>query len=136
MSRLPERVRDAANSGVYRTARAGEVLAGLRGSTLRVARIDFTGVSGKEALIERIAGALAFPEWFGGNWDALEDCLSDLSWWSESGCLLLFEGTERLPADERGILSDILASAASYWKDRGRPFFAVFAGGDAQLPEL
>ena len=50
--------------------------------------------------------------------------------------MLLFEGAESLPADERGILTDVLASAASSWKERGRPFFAVFVGGAAQLPEL
>ena len=35
---------------------------------------------GKRELLERIAHGLSFPDYFGGNWDALIDCLSDLSW--------------------------------------------------------
>jgi hypothetical protein len=90
--------------------------------------------------MERIARALGFPQWFGGNWDALEDCLSDLSWSKATGHVLLFEGAADLPADERGILIDILASAAASWAARKRPFFAVFLDGapplPAQLPDL
>lgn len=136
MSKLLQRLSDAAGSGVYRASGAGDIVEAVRGSALRVARISLAGATDKEALLQCIARALAFPEWFGGNWDALEDCLSDLSWSDASGHVLLLEGAEKLPADERGILSDILASAASSWKDRGRPFFAVFVGGDLSFPEV
>jgi hypothetical protein len=50
--------------------------------------------------------------------------------------VLLFEGGTQLPADERGILTDILASVAAHWAERKRPFFAVFVGGAPPLPEL
>lgn len=40
--------------------------------------LDLTGVTDKAALMDRCAGALALPDWFGRNWDALADCLTDL----------------------------------------------------------
>ena len=121
---------------MYRASRADEILDAARGSALHVARIDLAGAAAKEALIGRIAEALAFPEWFGGNWDALEDCLSDLSWSKAAGHVLLFERAAALPEDERGILVDILASAAASWAERKRPFFAVFLDGPPALPAL
>jgi hypothetical protein len=136
MSKLLQRLSDAAKSGVYRAARHDEILEAAGGSTLKVARIDLKGVSEKEALMQHIARALEFPRWFGGTWDALEDCLSDLSWSKAGGHVLLIDNGQRLPADECGILVDILASAAAAWAERGRPFFAVFLNGAASLPEL
>ena len=136
MSKLLQRLSDASRSGVYRTSRTDEILDAAHGSALRIVRIDLAGASGKEALMERVARALAFPQWFGGNWDALEDCLSDLSWASAGGHVLLIEGAAGLPADEGGIFTDILASVAAWWAGRGRPFFAVFVGGAEGLPEL
>jgi hypothetical protein len=41
--------------------------------------------------LERIAAALQFPDWFGGNWDALADCLDDLSWLPAPGYVLLLD---------------------------------------------
>jgi hypothetical protein len=140
MSKLLQRLSDASRSGVYRASRSDEILDATQDSKLRVARIDLAGASGKEALLERVARALQFPQWFGGNWDALEDCLTDLSWSDAAGHVLLIEGAEALPGDEGGIFIDILASAAAWWAERRRPFFAVFVGGagplPAQLPEL
>ncbi|MGA4945160.1 barstar family protein [Streptomyces cinereoruber] len=40
--------------------------------------LDLTGVADKAALMERCAEALGLPDWFGRNWDALADCLTDL----------------------------------------------------------
>ncbi|MCZ7655132.1 MAG: barstar family protein [Rhodocyclaceae bacterium] len=33
----------------------------------------------RTTLFECLATTLKFPDWFGHNWDALADCLSDLS---------------------------------------------------------
>ena len=131
-----QRLSDASKSGVYRTSRTDEILDATRGSTLQVSRIDLAGVADKQGLMERIARALEFPHWFGGNWDALEDCLTDLSWSKAGGHVLLLEGAAELHVDERGILVDILAAAAAWWADRKRPFFAVFPGSPMALPEL
>jgi hypothetical protein len=136
VSKLLQRLSDASKSGVYRTSRTDEIVQATLGSTLHVACIDLAGAVAKEALIGRIAKALAFPEWFGGNWDALEDCLSDLSWMTAGGYVLLIEGAAQVPPVERGTLIDILASAAAAWAERGQPFFAVFLDGARTLPEL
>ena len=136
MGKLLQRLSDATRSGVYRARRAEDVLDAVRGSAVRVARIGLAGASDKGGLMERIARALDFPQWFGGNWDALEDCLTDLSWLKAEGHVLLFEDAGRIAADERGVLVDILASSAAYWAERKRPFFAVFVGGARRLPEL
>lgn len=136
MSKLLQRLSDASRSGVYRTPRTDEILDATRDSALRVSQIGLAGAAGKAALMERVARALEFPRWFGGNWDALEDCLADLSWSKSAGHVLLIDGAAGLPADERGILVDILASVAASWAERKRPFFAVFVDGPPTLPEL
>jgi len=135
---LAQGLGDASRSGVYRTRQSTEVEDAVRGTRLDLARADLHGADGKEALLERVALALGFPAWFGGNWDALEDCLGDLGWRAGDGHVFLFTGHEDLPADELGVLLDVLASSAAYWAERGRPFFAVFVDPEhaLALPEL
>jgi hypothetical protein len=129
MGKLIERLEDASRSGVYRAARAEPVLDAVRGTTFDLARIRFAE---KPLLLKNIATALAFPAWFGANWDALEDCLSDLSWRGAGGYVLLFEQAQA--GDDFGVLADVLRSAAEYWAGRGKPFFAVFVDPAARLP--
>lgn len=38
------------------------------------------GITGKFELLNALAAVLCFPDYFGGNWDALEECICDLSW--------------------------------------------------------
>jgi len=122
VSKLLERLQDASRSGVYRASRADAILDATRGSRLDLATISLSGE--KEAQLQRIAAALGFPDWFGQNWDALEDCLTDLSWREADGHVLVFIGFTR--NDDLGILLDVLASSAESWTERGKPFFAVF----------
>ncbi len=135
MGKLLQRLQDPKRSGVYRTARVDEIVDALIGSELALSRI---AVARKPQLLQSIAKALDFPDWFGGNWDALEDCLTDLSWRKAGGHVLVFEGIGTLPADERGTLIDVLASATEFWAQQGKPFFAVFIdpGHELSLPEL
>lgn len=133
MGKLIERLQDASRSGVYRAPRAEEIREAVRGSSLCLAKIR---VDEKQALLDNIAAALDFPDWFGANWDALEDCLSDLSWREAPGHVLLFE--EARAGDDLGVLIDVLRSSAEYWAGRRRPFFAVFIdpAGSLSLPDL
>jgi RNAse (barnase) inhibitor barstar len=38
------------------------------------------GIKTKEALLDELYRRLSFPDYFGFNWDALVDCIRDLSW--------------------------------------------------------
>ncbi|HET9734974.1 MAG TPA: barstar family protein [Burkholderiales bacterium] len=138
MGKLVQALNDAARSGVYRVPRPDEALDAVRGARLDLARVDLAGAAGKEALLERLAQALGFPDWFGDNWDALEDCLTDLSWRAGSGHAILLERHGELALDDLGMLIEVLGAAAEHWAGRGRPFFAVFVDPEAvlALPEL
>jgi RNAse (barnase) inhibitor barstar len=97
---------------------------------LDAVRIDLEGCSDKAGLLERVATALGFPEWFGGNWDALYDCLADLGWREAAGWLLVLENTGDLRRHAPEALDTavaILGDAAEAWAARGRVFRAFVA---------
>ena len=118
MSKLLQRLSDATRSGVYRASRADDIVEATRASHLDVVRVLAAADP-----IAALAKALAFPAWFGGNWDALEDALSDLSWRPAKGRVLILEGVA--PGDDAGILVDVLRAAADHWAAQRVPFFAV-----------
>jgi hypothetical protein len=138
MSKLLQRLKDASRSGVYRAPSDAVVLDVVRGSGLRAVDISLQAVKGKDELLRRIAVGLEFPGWFGGNWDALEDCLSDLSWQKADGWVVLFRDFAEASPDDIGVLVDVLRSAAQFWAENGRLFFAVFIDPDRTLdvPDL
>ena len=41
------------------------------------------GIATKDVLLEELYQRLQFPDYFGGNWDALWECIRDLSWLSD-----------------------------------------------------
>src|SRR5215212_1731580 len=105
MSKLLQRLSDPKRSGVYRAGRAEAIMEATSGSDLDVVAID-----GQEKPIESIARALAFPDWFGHNWDALEDSLGDLSWRKGAGRVLVMRS---YPSGEPlATLLEVLASSA------------------------
>ncbi|MGE5639881.1 MAG: barstar family protein [Clostridia bacterium] len=126
MGKLTERLLDPSRSGVYRASRTEEIEDALQGTDLRLSRISLAGARDKHALMDALSLALGFPDWFGRNWDALEDCLADLSWRPAQGHVLVLERFDALAKDDLGILTDVLRSSAESWAGRGRSFFAVF----------
>src|SRR5205814_1896101 len=47
------------------------------------------GIRSKAELLAALASAGRFPDYFGGNWDALQDCLRDLSWISNRKVVIM-----------------------------------------------
>jgi hypothetical protein len=97
---------------------------------LDAVRVDLSGCGDKAEFLSRVAGALDFPAWFGGNWDAFFDCLTDLGWRPAAGYVLILEHTDELRRDAPESLDTalaILADAAEAWRARGRTFRACVA---------
>lgn len=102
-------------------------------------RIDLAACTTKAELLTRIAHALHFPDWFGHNWDALADCLRDLSWLPGTGWRIEFNNVEALSSAEPetfATLLDILAEAASFWTDHdGLLDYGFTSGGPQATPD-
>lgn len=67
---------------------------------------------GKAELLERVALALSFPDYFGRNWDALIDCLSDLSWCHEPEAIIDHADIPNLQARDLRLYLESLIDAS------------------------
>lgn len=103
-------------------------------------RVDLQGVCGKDAFLETIGRALSFPDWFGHNWDAFEDCMTDLSWRRAEGYVLILDHCNELAAASAETLETalrILADVTECWRQEGVSFWTlVDAKAHLNLPEL
>jgi RNAse (barnase) inhibitor barstar len=89
-------------------------------------------------LFAEFARALGFPDYFGHNWDALEECLADLEWLPAKGYVLLVNDAEQvLPRDEEDYATflEVLSDAGEAWasgqagagSQRATPFHVLLA---------
>ncbi|MBT2482719.1 barstar family protein [Streptomyces sp. ISL-94] len=93
-------------------------------------RLDLDGVRSKAELMRRCGDALLLPEWFGGNWDALADCLIDLSWLPDAAGRLVavtsWRGFAAVRPTDWEVLREILEQAVDFWRERsGGPALTV-----------
>lgn len=69
-------------------------------------------VRSKEKLLGVLSQGLRFPNYFGWNWDALEECLQDLSWLPENSQIVIVHAALPFGAGENlGTYCDILRTA-------------------------
>jgi Barstar (barnase inhibitor) len=75
---------------------------------------DGTEMTDKELLMQEFAVVLNFPGYFGANWDALADCLSDVEWLEDGVThgVLLFDRWEQCTSPT---LIEILQAAMVDW---------------------
>jgi RNAse (barnase) inhibitor barstar len=88
-------------------------------------RIDLAGCTDKATLLARFATALRFPDWFGHNWDALSDCLTDLSWLPARHYRVELAQAQALRTAAPETLDtalEILGEAAQFWANEGVVF--------------
>ena len=109
-----------------------EVVARLTRAGWDVRVVDVSKARDKAGLLDGFARALSFPSWVGRNWDALEDCLTDLDWLEAAGYVLVLTNVQALLIGESEEhfknLVEILAGATKHWSSRRwrRPFRTIF----------
>jgi RNAse (barnase) inhibitor barstar len=105
--------------------------------------VDGKNIQRKEQLLNHVATALHFPGDFGHNWDALEECLTDLEWVDADGYILYYDHIDGLldkHPDQFETLVEILRDAVGSWKEDGSAMIVLLSGtkppkGVAKLKE-
>ncbi|WP_419993791.1 barstar family protein [Streptomyces boninensis] len=124
---LPALLAGTAPTGLYRwhpTHPAEQALPLATAHGWHTASLDLTGAAGKGDLLTRTAEALHFPAYFGHNWDALADCLGDLSWLGPARGTLLLVREWAAFADRAPLAA---ATAAEIFAEAAAPNFAEAA---------
>ena len=120
----------AENRRALALKRAAEVVAARPGRALP---------EDEAGLLAELARIFRFPDYFGGNWDAADECLRDLSWLPARGYVLRVPDAESLwrslPA-AAGRLVETWLFCAEEWARQGAPFHLVFQWGAAKNPEI
>ena len=96
----------------------GPTLLGL-GITVRV--LDARRMRTRAGLFDEFSARLDFPDYFGRNWDALSECLADLSWLGGSAYAIVIAEGECLlaeePARELTQFVDLIEHVAAEWAE-------------------
>jgi hypothetical protein len=142
MATLQTVLADPRAAGLYRVPDRAPVAAILRRVEevdLRPALLDGDAIGDKGSLLRACAAALDFPPYFGRNWDALADCLADLSWLPASGHIILYDNPapliRRAPRDW-AVAREIFADAADAWRARGIPFAVLLRRTAGLVPDI
>ena len=123
--------------GVRRTdAAVDELEAAAEELDWRCIVLDGSEVEDRGAFLESCVEAFSLPEWFGMNWDALDECLADLELEGAEGVLVVWSQwgafAEAEPKDFATAL-DVLASAGRGWAADGMRGGVLLVGEGPEL---
>lgn len=97
------------------------------------------GIETKKQLLDALDANLGFPEHFGGNWDALWDCICDLSWIEPVQVVIIHEDLPMITdrPSLKKYLSMLLDAVAAWKRRREHELVVVFPEqAEAAIREL
>lgn len=96
--------------------------------------IEGKSIARKEQLLNHAATAMHFPDYHGGNWDAFEECVTDMSWVEAEGCVLYYDHIDPLQAahpEQVETFVEIMKDAVRELKADGRTMVTLLSGNKA-----
>jgi hypothetical protein len=84
-----------------------------------LAVIDLAGIRDIQVLFRTFADAFYFPDYFGYNWGAFDECINDLEWIKSGLYLIVIRNFEKLELDNEDlkIFIRILNNTAKKWRN-------------------
>ena len=134
-------IRKADQAGIYylpATRRAAAEAAAEK-AHLRPTLVNISRGMQSAALLKQLGEALNFPDWYGANFDALHDCLTDPDWATGKGLALFLTGTGSLhKSDPDGLatLIEVFQAVASELGRSGTPFWVLLDSPATDIPTL
>lgn len=114
-------------SGLHPTDDAATARAAARDKGWRVVDLDTSHGADKPYFLEVCRQAFDLPQWFGGNWDALADSLTDIN--DASGTLVIWTGAGGLEAVVRETAAEIFAERVERTSRGLGAFLVLVAAG-------
>lgn len=105
----------------------------------RCFHLDGAAIRDKASFLDACATAMQFPSYFGRNWDALDDCLNDLSWAPAAGYILLYDQVATFAQGQPGewaAARAVLVDAVSHWTVTPTPLYVLLGGTRGSEPAL
>jgi RNAse (barnase) inhibitor barstar len=134
VTKLSDILADCKDSGVYLlegTTAVSQAKELVERHGLAFLVLDGKTIHGKDEFLKQAAATLQFPDYFGGNWDALADCLTDMSWHQASGFVILyndFNPFAEKARDEFRVALDIFRESTEFWRSQGKIMIVLLAG--------
>lgn len=85
-----------------------------------ITAIDGNQCNTIESFLEEIGRAFSFPDYYGQNVNALNDCINDLDWIPKDNYILIINNFESLISDnkkDREDMIDFLGEISEQWKN-------------------
>jgi RNAse (barnase) inhibitor barstar len=104
-------------------------------------KVNFDLSDDLSTILATLGRELGFPDWYGANLDALNDCLTDFSWREAPGYMIIVAGADALHAAPArfAALNEAFAAAIEHWRANNVPLWVLYdlrADGLATLPTL
>ncbi len=87
---------------------------------MRNIEINLNGVRGESAFFSKMRDAFCLPNYFSANFDSLDECMRDLSWFLEHEVNITVKNLEKIKSNNKKLYSEIYESFEiykEYWKN-------------------
>ncbi|MDX2220213.1 MAG: barstar family protein [Burkholderiales bacterium] len=95
--------------------------------------LEGKSIEKKEQFLNHAAIVMHFPDYFGNNWDAFEECITDFEWLDAEGFVIHFDHTDNFAAHHESQLEtvvELFQDAVDYWKGEGKPMLVLLSGSE------
>lgn len=130
-------------AGIYHLPQGGRTALSKAAKALGFAsfKVNFEESDNMGAILAALGRELHFPDWYGANFDALNDCLTDFSWREAPGYMIIISHADAVHAESNSFstLNEVFTNAIAEWQARKTPFWIFYdlrANGLATLPSL
>lgn len=132
---------NAEESGVYYLppAHQGSAADAAKKKGLLVLTVEIAARANKDQALKQLGAALHFHTWYGANFDALFDCLTDPDWQPGRGHVIMIKGMIDLRAtnpDDFATMIEVFQAATEARREAASPFWVLIDTPARGIPAL
>lgn len=152
MPSIIQKFKDSAAPHIHLTSRdLKEIQESLLEAELNVVILDGSKMRDSQSLFREFADKLQFPDYFGFNWDAFDECIADLDWLGYdnyvvvvNSAFLILNGEKDRRSSFFNIINDVGSEWAEIYKEnpwfdypkKPIPFHVILVGTDEEKRKI